>query len=86
MADQLLLEKIDADPTKCLPIDDENRTIRFYGDLATIVMTDDAVCELSFKPDLEDRNVIIDDTIVIPTRVNQDYKTFEVDGERHQLN
>ena len=85
MADQLLLEKIDADPTKCLPIDDENRTIRFYGDLATIVMTDDAVCELSFKPDLEDRNVIIDDTIVIPTRVNQDYKTFEVDGERHQL-
>ena len=45
--------------------------IRFYGETATVVMTDEAVCELSFKPDLEDRQVVIDEKIVITTRVNE---------------
>ena len=45
--------------------------IRFYGETATVVMSDEAVCELSFKPDLEDRQVVIDDRIVITTRVNE---------------
>ena len=85
MADPAQLEMIDKDPTKCLPIDEQPRMIRFYGEIATIVMNDDAVCELSFKPELKDRNVIIDDNIAIFTGVNQGYKDFELDGEKHQL-
>ena len=85
LADEHLLELIEGDPTKSLPIDDIPRTIRFYGETAAIVMEDNKVCELSFKPDPEDRNVIIDDSIVIYTRVNQGYKEFEVDGEKHEI-
>merc|ERR1719195_1054029 len=85
LADEHLLELIEGDPTKSLPIDDIPRTIRFYGETAAIVMEDNKVCELSFKPDPEDRNVIIDDSIVIYTCVNQGYKEFEVDGEKHEI-
>ena len=85
MADQHTLEMIEGDPTKSLPIDEQPRMIRFYGETATIVMSDDNVCELTFQPDSEDRRVIINDTIVIYTRVNQGYKEFELDGEKHEL-
>ena len=85
MADQHILEMIEADPTKSLPIDEQPRMIRFYDETATIVMSDDNVCELTFQPDTEDRRVIIDENIVIFTRVNQGYKEFELDGEKHEL-
>ena len=85
MADQLTLETIEGDPTKSLPIDELPRMIRFYDETATIVMSDDNVCELSFQPDTEDRRVIIDDTVVVFTRVNQGYKEFELEGEKHEL-
>ena len=85
MADQNLLDLIDADPTKSLPIDDQPRMIRFYGETATIVMTDHEVCELTFQPDPEDRQVLIDRTVAVVTRVNEGYKEFELDGEKHQL-
>merc|ERR1719154_83935 len=85
LADQLTLETIEGDPTKSLPIDELPRMIRFYDETATIVMSDDNVCELSFQPDTEDRRVIIDDTVVVYTRVNQGYKEFELEGEKHEL-
>ena len=85
LADQHVLEMIEADPSKNLPIDEQPRMIRFYEETATIVMSDDTVCELSFQPDPEDRRVIIDNDVVIFTRVNQGYKEFELDGEKHEL-
>ena len=61
------------------------RTIRFYGETATIVMSDDRVCELSFQPDPEDRKIVINGTIIVFTRVNQGYKEVEIDGEKHEI-
>ena len=73
-------------PTWSLPIGEQLRMIRFYEETATIVMSDDTVCELSFQPDPEDRRVTIDNgDVVIFTRVNQGYKEFELDGEKHEL-
>jgi len=86
MADPVLLEEIENDPTKCLNIDDIARNIRYYGELATIVMEDNKICDLSFQPDTEDRRVIVDDSIVIFTRVNQTaYSTFTLNGEVHEI-
>merc|ERR1719499_876584 len=86
MADPMLLEEISSDPTKCLNIDDIARNIRYYGEIATIVMEDNKICDLSFQPDAEDRRVIIDDSIIINTRVNQtEYSTFTLNGEVHKL-
>ena len=60
--------------------------IRFYEETATIVMSDDTVCELIFIPDSEDRRVIIDNKdVVIFNHVNQGYKEFELDGEKHKI-
>jgi len=86
MADPLLLDEISGDPTKCLNIDDIARNIRYYGEAATIVMEDNKICDLSFQPDTEDRRVIVDDSIVIFTRVNEtDYSTFTLNGEVHKI-
>merc|ERR1719150_2230538 len=85
MADPQLLELIDGDPTRSLNIDDVARTIRFYGETATIVMNDDRVCELSFQPDLEDREIVINKNIIVCTRVNQGYKEVEIEGEKHEI-
>merc|ERR1719445_704790 len=86
MADPMLLEEISSDPTKCLNIDDIARNIRYYGEIATIVMEDNKICDLSFQPDTEDRRVIVDDSVVIFTRVNEtDYSTFTLNGEVHKI-
>merc|ERR1719431_1306870 len=86
MADPSLLEEISSDPTKCLNIDDIARNIRYYGEIATIVMEDNKICDLSFQPDTEDRRVIVDDSVVIFTRVNEtDYSTFTLNGEVHKI-
>merc|ERR1712106_654875 len=86
MADPAVLEDIEIDPTKCLNIDDIARNIRYYGETATIVMEDNKICDLSFQPDTEDRRVIVDDSIVIFTRVNEtEYSTFTLNGEVHKI-
>ena len=60
--------------------------IQFYEETATIVMSDDTVCELIFLPDSEDRRVIINNKdVVIFNGVNQGYKEFELDGEKHKI-
>ena len=48
-------------------------------------MNDDRVCELSFQPDLEDREIVINKNIIVCTRVNQGYKEVEIDGEKHEI-
>ena len=73
-------------PTWSLPIGEQLRMIRFYEETATIVMSDDTVCELIFLPDSEDRRAIIDNKdVVIFNRVNQGYKKFELDREKHKI-
>merc|ERR1719500_136707 len=57
MADQGLLQDIEADPTKALNIDDVPRTIRYFGETATIVMEDNRICELSFQAEMEARRI-----------------------------
>jgi hypothetical protein len=70
MADPALLEEIDVDPTKCLNIDDVARTIRYYGETATIVMEDNRICELAFQAEPEARRIVVDEGIVVFHQVN----------------
>lgn len=49
LADSALLQEIEQDPTKTLNIDDIPRTIRYFGETATIVMEDNLIAELSFQ-------------------------------------
>ena len=60
LANPALLEQIRKEPTCDLNIDDHLRAICYYGETTTIVMDDNNICELSFKP--EPRLVMVDNT------------------------
>jgi len=86
LADARVLEEIENDPTRRLNIDDIPREIRYYAETATIVMSDNEICDLSFQPEQQERRVIIDNIVEVFIGVNQTaYKSFELDGETHQL-
>ena len=41
---------------------------RYYGETATIVLEDNKICELNFKPERDARTIIIDDKIRVYCR------------------
>jgi len=87
MADASLVQQVEADPTKCLNIDDIARNIRYYGEIATIVMTDNNICELSFQPEPVERRVMVDEKMPIFCMINNpNYTEFCLDdGSKHML-
>ena len=80
---------VERDPFRSIPIDEQPRDIRFYGEVATCVLGDDKVCELFFNPGSEPtRNVVIDmDEGVVPPLPfnNTEYTDFILDGVVHKI-
>jgi pre-mRNA cleavage complex 2 protein Pcf11 len=87
LADPADLAEIAKDPTKSMHIDGKSRSIRHYGETATIVLEDDQICELSFQSEPEPRRVIINDTIVVRCALNAPtgYTEFVLHGEIHRI-
>jgi hypothetical protein len=86
------LELVANDPVKSIEIDNVLRTIRFYGEEGTIVMTREdgtnEIYDLNFKPDNTSvtRNIVFDDKIVIPVPVHSpEYTEFVLDGQPHRV-
>jgi hypothetical protein len=86
LADPADLAEIAKDPTKSMHIDGKSRSIRHYGETATIVLEDDQICELSFQSEPEPRRVVINDTIVVRCALNAPtYTEFVLHGEIHRI-
>lgn len=86
LASQEELEQIKQDPTRTLNIDDMPRAIRYYGETATIVMQDNQICDLTFKPELDMRRILIDGRITVMCRLNADHYTeFILNGRSHRI-
>jgi pre-mRNA cleavage complex 2 protein Pcf11 len=82
------LEKINADPVSNIEIDKMPRDIRFYGEMATIILGPADVRRISFKVLAHDfsRNVIIDDQIRIKLPIDvQEYVVFPLNGMEHRI-
>jgi len=82
------LDQISADPVSTIDIDMQPRDIRYFGEMATIVMAPGDVRELSFTLAGVDstRRVIIDDKLVLKLPVNMpNYLPFVLNGVEHRI-
>ncbi|XP_059080706.1 uncharacterized protein LOC131878647 [Tigriopus californicus] len=81
------LKAIEADPYKSLPIDNCPREIRFYGEMATCVMDENDVRDLSFQGDDGLRRVIVDQGLVtVSLKLDvTEYTDFNLDGMQHKI-
>jgi len=86
LVDPAQLQEIKSDLTKNLNIDDLPRPIRYYGETATIVLEDNKICELNFKPERDARTIIIDDKIRVYCSVNSErYTDFVLNRRTHKI-
>ena len=83
------LDQISADPVSTIDIDMQPRDIRYFGEMATIVMAPGDVRELSFTlTGFEDmtRRIIIDDKLTLKLPVNMpNYMPFVLNGVEHRI-
>lgn len=82
------LELIASDPVSTIDIDLQPRDIRFFGEMATVVMAPGDVRELSFTAGGLDptRRIIIDDMLKIRVPVNApNYTPFMLNGMEHRV-
>jgi hypothetical protein len=87
MADPADLAEVARNPLKSMNIDGLPRHLRHYGDVTTVVLEDDKICELSFHSEPEPRRVILDDGAqVLYCPLNAVAATeFKLAGVTHRL-
>jgi hypothetical protein len=82
------LELIASDPVSTIDIDLQSRVIRFYGEMATVVLAPGDVREISFSTTGLDpsRFVIIDDKLKIKLPIKSaNYVPFVLNGVEHSM-
>lgn len=82
------LDMIAADPVSTIDIDLQPRDIRFFGEMATVVMAPGDVRELSFTAGGLDptRRIIIDDMLKVRVPVSApNYTPFMLNGMEHRV-
>ena len=84
------MDLVKNDPFKSIQIDNQEREIRYYGEIVTCVMNDDSIHELTFQPgDNNLRRVVLDDNpAIIPDPLPIDtgeYVDFALNGAQHKI-